>query len=644
MLIVFRYDLLGRIQDIIADQFVYTRTSAEDIIILAIDDASLQEYGRWPWDRDVFAQIQNKLKEFDVKVVAWDLSFVEPSESDDEFALSLESDIPVVLASELSPQWQSGYLAPLSRFQKDNVELGYFNLQRDSDGKIRSTSLFDVDRNRTCHKSFPLVIYEQYAGVTYENPCEEGLGEIPLEGENSLIVNYAGPGGTLQQISVVDFLEYEVIPESLKDKVVIIGVTARGVQAYKLTSADSALMSGVEIMGNIFNTLKTENFIYRESVEYQALGILAIVLVTVLVMRFQKILMGSVITFGIINIYLLFAVWQVSNGVLLDLVYVPVAGFVTWLSQLSINFYMNRQEEEYLRRAFEHYVSGKILNEIIRDREKLSLGGDSRELTVLFSDLRNFTSFAEKIPPKELVDITNDYLTIMSDVILREDGFIDKYIGDEVMAFWGAPLNDPDHAEHACIAALKMLKTLVKWKKDRGFTKEDLNIGVGINTGNMVVGNMGSDRRFSYTVLGDSVNLGSRIEGLTKTYKVPIVISEYTYKRLKEKNKVYHTRNKKKNAFVLRELDIVKVKGRGNPVKLFELVGVYRDSQARLSDIKRFETALASYRNSQWRQASKIFEGLLEKDPAAYEFVTRIKFLRDKKLSTWDGVWEMQTK
>lgn len=644
ILVFFHYDLLGRVQDTIADQFVYSRSTDKDIILIAIDDESLQRYGRWPWDRDIFAQIQEKLEKFDLKVIAWDLSFTEPSEHDDEFTNSLESDIPVVLASELSPQWQSGYLAPLPEFQKDNVTMGYFNLQKDQDGKIRSTSLFEYDRNRNCHKSFPLVIYELYTGENYENPCEKGIEEIPLEDGNSLIVNYSGPPGSIQQIPVSDFLEFDVIPESLEGKVVIIGVTARGVQAYKLTSIDSALMSGGEILGNVFHTLKEGRFILREEGRYQVLGIFAIVFLTMLIMRFQRVLMGSILIFGLINIYLLFAVWNLSNGLIMDLIYLPFAGLATWVVQLSINYYMNRQEEVYLRSAFEHYVSAKVLDEIIKDREKLSLGGDSKKLTVLFSDLRNFTSFAEKIPPKELVVLTNEYLTIMSDVILKEDGFIDKYIGDEIMAFWGAPLEDRMHPYNACRAALNMMKRLGEWKKEKGFTKEDFNIGIGINTGTMIVGNMGSDKRFSYTILGDSVNLGSRLEGLTKTYKVPIIISEYTYSALEGKDKVYTRRNRKNDAFVLRELDIVKVKGRDNPVRLYELVGIYEDSHARLANIEKFERALREYRNSEWNKAGKMFEELLDEDPAAYELFSRIKLLREKKRKSWDGIWEMQTK
>lgn len=644
ILILLKYNVLGRVQDTLSDQFLYQGSTEKEVVILAIDDASIQEFGRWPWDREVFANIQSKLENFNLKVIAWDLSFTETSEHDNNFAEALNSETPVVLAYEISPQWQSGYLPPLSEFQKDNVGIGYFNLDRDSDGKIRATSLFETDRNQKCHKSLALVVYEESIGKTFEDPCENGLEEIPLEDGNRLIVNYAGPPGTLQHVSVADFLKYDVIPESLKDKIVIIGVTARSIQAYKLISADSSLMSGVEIMGNVVHTLKSGDFIYRQKMEYQILSLFAISFLAVLVMRFQKVLMGSVVIFGIINLYMLYAIWNLSSGQIMDLTYLPVAGLALWVTELGVNFYMNKQEEEYIRGAFEHYVSKKVLHEIIRDKEKLSLGGDSRTLTVLFSDLRNFTSFSEKIPAKELVDLMNEYLTKMSSVILDEDGFIDKYIGDEIMAFWGAPIHDESHAYHACKAALRMMKELQNWKRAKGYTEKDFNIGIGINTGVMIVGNMGSHERFSYTVLGDSVNLGSRIEGLTKTYRVPIIISEYTYDVLKQEKKIFDAKNKKTNALVVRELDMVKVKGRNEPVGLYELVGVYQDSKKHLNAIEKFERALTQYRNSNWNDAREIFTELAKTDPAAEEFITRIKFLQKRNMEKWDGIWEMQTK
>jgi len=644
--ILFQYDLLGRLQDSTADQFLYEPGEDNDIIILGIDNRSLQEYGRWPWDRDVFAKIQKKLNSFDVKLIGWDITFFEESDKDAPFAKAINnSDKPVILASAISPTWQTGYLAPIQDFQKKNVEMGFINIRADADGRLRSTPLYEQDRNGICHKSYGLVMYETYTGITSENPCIDGLAEVPLNEDNNLIINYVGAPGSIQEISISDFLAYDVIPESLEGKAVVIGVTARNLQDYKLTPTSSSFMSGAEIMGNIFHTLKDKEYLTEQLPEYKLLALFLISLFAVIIMRFQKVLIGSVIVFGIMNIYLLFTLWNFSNGVIMDLVYFPIAGFGAWLTQLSLNYYTNKQEEVYIRGAFEHYVSKKILTEIIRDREKLALGGQSKDLTVLFSDIRGFTKFSENVAPRKLVDLTNDYLTEMSNIITDQDGFIDKYIGDEIMAFWGAPLEDKHHAFRAANTAIEMIRRLGTWKNERKFNEGEFNIGIGVNTGKMVVGNIGSDERFSYTVMGDSVNLGSRLEGLTKVYKVPIIISESTYRQLQKAKQVYVPKNKKnKNTLILRELDIVKVKGRDNPVRLYELIGRSAEVEDQFERIEVFYNALQLYRKGIWNKAEKEFKKIQSYDAVAQTFITRISVLREDKSLQWNGVWEMQTK
>lgn len=644
ILVIFNYNLLDGLQDSIADTLQYKNSSDKEILILAIDDKSLQEYGRWPWDRDVQAQIQEKLNKFDIKVIGWDMTFFEPSEHDAELGQTFESDTPIVLASAINPSWQSGYVEPISELQTDNTSLGYINIRADEDGKLRSIPLFEYDRNQKCHKSFSLVMYEKYIGRSYSDPCEQGIKSIPLENKNELIINYAGPPGTIQSISVADFLEHDVLPDSMKDKIVIIGVTARYIQDYKLTPTSASFMSGAEIMGNIFYTLKNQKFIYREDPQLVILGMFLVSAFTVFIMRFKKSLFGSIIIFSAVNLYILFAIWQFSNNIIMDIAYLPITGVFAWTTQLIINFYMNIRSEEYLTGAFEHYVSKKVLTEIIKDREKLSLGGETKKMTVLFADIRKFSSFAEKVPAKKLVNLTNKYLTKMSDVILDKDGYIDKFIGDEIMAFWGAPLKDSQHAYHACVAAIEMMKALKKWKTQEKIDKKLFQTGIGINTGLMVVGNIGSEQRFSYTVLGDSVNLGSRLEGLTKLYKVPIIISESTYNQLKIGNKIYNPKHPIKNNIVLRELDIVKVKGRDKSVKLYEPVGIYKDVKNHLKRLKKFDTALLKYRTCRWKEANKIFHELKDTDPAVDVFISRIKGLLTKKFKSWDGIWEIQKK
>lgn len=637
--------LLDGIQDSFADQLLYSGNGSTDVIILAIDDTSLQKIGRWPWDRDVIAQIQSKLEQYNPKVIAWDIGFFETSISDEKFSQALESDIETILASEIAPSVQYGYLSPISIFQKENVSYGYINLKPDRDGKIRSTHLFSQDIGGECRKSFSFSLYEKYSGLNFNNPCEHGLSDIPLINGNELIINYAGPPGTFLEISASEFLEKNVVPQAIENKAVIVGVTAKNLQDYKPTPTSSSFMTGAEIMGNIFHTLDSRNFLYRETLIQRIFAIFTLSIFTALLMRGQKIFLGSIITLAILNIYFLFTLWQFSNGIIMDIIYLPITGLVSWILQVIILYYKDKKNEEYIRGAFGQYVSEEILKEILKDPDKLALGGDSKIITVLFSDIRGFTTYAEKLSPKSLVDQTNDYLTKLSEVILRKNGFIDKFLGDGIMAFWGAPIDDPNHAYNACITAIEMSRGLKKWKKQSGQAQKEFNMGVGINTGKMVVGNIGSRKKFSYTVLGDSVNLGSRIEGLTKIYNVPIIISQNTYKRLVKTNKIFNPNYKKDGDLIIRELDTVRVKGRDAPVQLYEVIDIYKHvDKGKFRLIRKFEDALNCYKKGQWIKAKQLFEKLKDKDPAVDIFLERVEILSKQRSGNWDGIWRMQTK
>jgi adenylate cyclase len=272
-----------------------------------------------------------------------------------------------------------------------------------------------------------------------------------------------------------------------------------------------------------------------------------------------------------------------------------------------------------------------------KNPEKLRLGGEKKDLTVLFSDIRGFTSISERMTPESLVKFLNEYLTKMTDLVFKYDGLLDKYMGDAIMAIWGAPLDQRDHTQRACYTALDMvdeLKLLQKKWAAEGMPK--LNIGIGVNTGPMVVGNMGSERRFDYTVMGDSVNLGSRLEGLNKIYGTNIIVSEMTYGRVREE-------------ILGRELDSVRVKGKDQPVKIFELLA--RRSQASSEQkawVEEFHAALADYRNHHWSGALQAFQAILEKHPrdgAARLYVERCLTLeKNPPPENWEGVYTLTTK
>jgi adenylate cyclase len=325
-----------------------------------------------------------------------------------------------------------------------------------------------------------------------------------------------------------------------------------------------------------------------------------------------------------------------SYNVWLNIVYPVLTMIVIYLGITIYRYIKEEREKKKIRGAFQYYLTASVINEMLKDPTKLKLGGDKKDLTVLFSDIRGFTSISEKLTPEELVRLLNEYLTAMTNVVFKYEGLLDKYMGDAIMAVFGAPLDQPDHPQRACWTALNMMSELhrlqKKWQEEG---RPALNIGIGINTGDMVVGNMGSEMRFDYTVMGDMVNLGSRLEGINKEYGSNIIISEFTYKAVKE-------------AMCCRELDWVRVKGKKLPVKIYELLGEKKDESKWKDFIAGFEEGLALYRAAKWDEAIASFQkvlGIRAEDEASRIYIERCKNLKEQPpAQPWDGVFIMKTK
>ncbi|MBU0574772.1 MAG: adenylate/guanylate cyclase domain-containing protein, partial [Proteobacteria bacterium] len=326
----------------------------------------------------------------------------------------------------------------------------------------------------------------------------------------------------------------------------------------------------------------------------------------------------------------------VRYSVWMNLIY-PVLTMMTIYLGITVYRYVTEErEKKKIRGAFQYYLTASVINEILKDPSKLKLGGDKKQLSVMFSDIRGFTGISEKLTPEELVRLLNEYLTAMTDVVFKYDGLLDKYIGDAIMAVFGAPLDQPDHALRACRTALEMMSELKrlreKWAAEG---RPDVNIGVGVNTGDMVVGNMGSEMRFDYTVIGDSVNLASRLEGTNKEYGTNIIISEFTYESIR-------------NELFCRELDAVRVKGKKLPVRIYELLGEKKDAAEWQECVGRFETGLAKYREGLWDEAIAAFRSVLEVKPEDYPtqlYIERCETLKENPPEgEWDGVFTMTKK
>jgi adenylate cyclase len=344
------------------------------------------------------------------------------------------------------------------------------------------------------------------------------------------------------------------------------------------------------------------------------------------------------------------------NGVLFTLATLGVVGFLSirlfidasyvlatvspmlaivggYFASTAYHFVAERRARVMIKSMFSTYVNPSLVDQLVTNPEMLKLGGQRKELTVLFSDLEGFTALAETRPPEELVALLNEYLSSMTNVVLRNSGTLDKFEGDLIMAFWGAPIPQNNHARMACAAALQMQATLAGMRLEWGVRKKPLlSARIGISTGEVIVGNMGSAEKFNYTVIGDSVNLGARLEGTNKIFKTEIIISEQCCRQVRDE-------------FLCRELDIVSVRGRSEPVKIFELRGRHdsiRDTSER-SFVAAFEAAITAYRRQEWEEATNLFERALSLHPSDYPselYLERIRYLsKNSPGGEWNGVY-----
>ncbi|HYG32807.1 MAG TPA: adenylate/guanylate cyclase domain-containing protein, partial [Methylophilaceae bacterium] len=435
-----------------------------------------------------------------------------------------------------------------------------------------------------------------------------------------------------------DVLDGKVAPEKLKDRIVLVGTTAPGLMDLRATPVQH-IYPGVEVHANVIAGILDQNIKERPAyvlgAEFLILllaGLLLAFLLPALSPVWATVLATTMLVSGLTFNLLM---WESANLVL------PLAPFLLlvatiYVLNMSYGFFIESRGKRQLAGLFGQYVPPELVDEMAKDPSAFSLEGESREMTVLFSDVRGFTTISEGLDPKQLTQLMNEFLTPMTHIIHHARGTIDKYMGDAIMAFWGAPLHDPGHARHALLASMQMVHALTDLQarfKEKGWP--EINIGVGLNTGLMTVGNMGSEFRMAYTVMGDAVNLGSRLEGLTKNYGVHIIVSEFTRAQAPD--------------FIFRELDVVRVKGKDKPVTIYEPVCETSQLEATLQDELRLYTdALERYRRQDWDGAGKQFLDLQKHYPQRYlyqMYSERIAYFRQHAPGeNWDGVFTYETK
>ena len=550
-----------------------------------------------------------------------------------------------------------GYGGNLSELQQNAASAGYFSNVPDSDGVVRRLRMI-AEYNGAYYESLSLAMVRTLLGVTKLTPgftsdksadyagfewldlaSAQANFTIPVDEDVSTLIPYRGKQGSFRYISVTDALHGRTPLNELKNKIVLIGTSAQGLMDLRSTPV-AAVYPGVEVHANMIAGILDQNIKskppYVVGIEITVLLItgVALSLVLPLLTPAKATLLMVVALAGMVTGNI--AIWHYLN------LAIPLASGVLMIIALfaldmSYGYFIEARTKRQITHLFGKYVPTELVDEMSKNPEQVvSMEGESREMSILFSDVRGFTTISEGLDPKELSLLMNAFLSPLSAVINKHHGKVDKYMGDCIMAFWGAPKPEPDHARNAILAGLEMQQTLQALQpsfKSRGWP--EIHVGVGINTGKVSVGNMGSAVRVAYTVMGDAVNLASRLEGITKQYGVGIIVGENT------KNTVPD--------LIYRELDHVRVKGKNEPVAIYEPLGLKSEvSNTVLEELDLYTQALEVYKKQNWTLAELKFKNLQQLNPdfkLYQEYAERVAYFKiSPPPGDWDGVFIFQTK
>ncbi|WDZ96441.1 adenylate/guanylate cyclase domain-containing protein [Herbaspirillum sp. WKF16] len=696
------------------------------IVIVDIDERSIAELGRWPWSRDVVAQLVKQMTQnYQAASVGFDVVFAEPDTSSGysrleqlakgelkdvpQFARQLQSlkpemdydarlaealvGQPVVMGYNLSNEanaiakgqlpppaftvadlggrrldvthWRA-YGANLPQLQQAARSGGFFNPLPDDDGLIRTVPLvaqvgdnfyeslaLATARVALNGKRIKPVFLKNDAVLSDEQLRDYGALDsiavdvkpdplfIPVERHLTTLVTYRGhggpAGGAFRYVPAVDVIRGTYPHDKLDGRIMLVGTTVPGLNDLRATPV-SPVYPGVEVHANLIASIIDGDFKARPefAVGFDLIQVLTVGLLLGLLLPLLGPLWSIVLTlasaFGIgaFNFWLYNA-----GGLVLPLATALLLIAALFISNLGWGYLFEYRNRKAIVNLFGEYVAPELVAEMAANPASYNMEGEIRELTVMFSDVRGFTSISESLPPNELREYINAYLTAMSEDIRNDRGTLDKYIGDAVMAFWGAPLEVPDHAARAVATALRMQQTTLLLNEE--FAKRNwppLKIGVGLNTGQMRVGDMGSKIRKAYTVMGDAVNLSSRLESITKVYGVGVLVGNATCEAAPQ--------------FAYRELDRVRVKGKNEPVPIYEPLALETELDAGLrAEVDQWHAALATLRAQRWDEAEQAIIALRENQARGlYDlYLERIsRYRSDPPPADWDGVTTFETK
>lgn len=658
----------------------------KEIRLIMLDQNSLDwaknENGlSWPWPREVYCTIIQFCKRAGARSLAFDVLFTEPSKygvaDDKSFASEIsgfkhfvgavflsrteggEKSWPSFApAPKLNVQGLDSWLAdtanhiaferasfPVAEISSAANVLSNVHMDPDSDSVYRRAALFEIFDG----KILPSLALASYMSAQPDVPLKINHGRvilgnnvIPVDKAGKVILNFRGTSGTHKAYSAASIIQSElrlqngeapsVKPEDFKDAYVFFGFTAPGLFDLRPTPV-SGVYPGVEISTTMLDNLLANDFIRPVPTTLVIFLILLVTILAGIATSYASGIARSIFVYVFfICVPIILCLIAYRLGFWLPLVVQETGVTITLFSAGLIYYTTEGRQKTFIKNAFKQYLSPAVIDQLIVHPERLKLGGERRELSIFFSDIEGFTGISEGLDPEALTNLLNVYLTAMTDIIQEEGGTVDKYEGDAIIAFWNAPLEQSDHAVRCVRATLhcqaKLAEMRPSFKKSLG---KDLKMRVGVNTGQAVVGNMGSHSRFDYTMIGDAVNLAARLEGINKQFGTYVLISETTMKKIE-------------SVFPVREISRVAVVGRREPVVVYEPMMPEDINEQKQQIIKKFAEGLKLFYSGDFQQAQNIFSSLTQEDPAARSYVAKCGELIENPPKDWQGVWVITTK
>ncbi len=594
-----------KVNQIIRDQITDTRIRNE-VAVVGVDDASLKMLGAWPWDRSAFAKVLEVLYAKGARLVVFDVLFLEKRNGDQEVQTTLESyKKDVVFASKFNTKQE---LIESVYFNSPYAKSGIAHVYPDEDGKVRTISLSQKDAHDSCNNSLAYQAFLLYSKNT-TSTCDTSIRDFLYQEKLP------------RTLSFIDVINGTISDTDVRDKVIFIGSNSLDIEDH-FVGQHGEKVPGVYVHASVFTTLLNNSFLTPlPSIAYILIIGIFLACAIIIALRIKNsIIQGVCVLVGALSVLALsLFLLSLHYAISLSLLLFPY--LFTSLYAIMYRYSITEKKNSYIKELFGQYVHSKVLANILKDNN-LKLGGEKKYITILFSDIRGFTTLTENMPPEELVETLNTYLEAMSPLIMNKEGVIDKYIGDAIMAFWNAPVDVHHHEEKAVRASLAMIKKLSAMTSSSPFT-----IGIGLHAGEAIVGNIGSRLRINYTIIGDAVNACSRLEGLTKKYGLEIIASEQI------KNKVVV------DDIVWRSIDVVRVKGKTEVMKLYEPLIKNKESEEKVT---LSEQAFSHYLKGEFKEAHTLYKKI--NDMYSAKMLERIdKYIATPPLS-FDGTWTWDEK